>query len=134
MKKDFSHLKDIKLEQLNDTNISILIGADELKLHLYTESRIGNKNEPVALFTTPSWMLMGGKFSNSKISTNVFKRESEMLDKSIECFWQTESYGILKKDDPILILKQDPKQDPKTGSKTGSKGHRHFRVNCQQKE
>ena len=53
-----------------------------------------------------------------------------MLDKSIECFWQTESYGILKKDDPILILKQDPKQDPKTGSK----GHRHFRVNCQQKE
>ena len=43
MEKDFSHLKDIKLEQLNDTNISILIGADELKLHLYTESRIGNK-------------------------------------------------------------------------------------------
>ena len=54
-------------------------------------------------------MLIRGKSDNSKISTNVFKRESEMLDKSIECFWQTESYGILKRDGTILMPKQDRK-------------------------
>ena len=52
---------------------------------------------------------MGGKSDNSKISTNFFKKELEMLDKSIESFWQTESYGILKRDDPILMPKQDRK-------------------------
>ena len=47
MKNDFTHLKEIKLEQLNDTNISILVEADEPHLHLYTESRIGKTNEPL---------------------------------------------------------------------------------------
>ena len=52
---------------------------------------------------------MGGKPNNSKISTKFFKRELETLDKSIERFWQTESYEILKRDDPILMPKQDRK-------------------------
>ena len=52
---------------------------------------------------------MGGKPNNSKISTKFFKRELERLDKSIERFWQTESYEILKRDDPILMPKQDRK-------------------------
>ena len=30
-----------------------------------------------------------------------------MLDKSIERFWQTESYGVLKRNDPNLIPKVD---------------------------
>ena len=109
MKNDFVHLKYIKLEQLHDKNISIFIGADEPHLDLYRESRIGNTNEPVALVTTLGWVLMGGKSNNSKISTSFFKWESEMLDKSIERFWQTDSYGILKRDDTILMPKQDRK-------------------------
>ena len=52
---------------------------------------------------------MGGKPNNSKISTKFFKRELETLDKSIERFWQTESYEILKRDDPIKMPKQDRK-------------------------
>ena len=103
------HLKDIKLEQLNDTNITILVRADEPHLHLYTESRRGNTNKLVALLTTLGWVLMGGESNNSKISTNFLKRESEMTDKSIERSWQTESYGLLKRDDPILMPKQDRK-------------------------
>ena len=109
MKNDFDHLKDIKLEQLLDKNISILIGADEPHLYLYTESRIRSTNEPVAWLNTLAWVLMGGKPNNSKISTKFFKRELETLDKSIERFWQTESYEILKRDDPILMPKQDRK-------------------------
>ena len=109
MKNDFAHLKDIKLEQLHDKNISILVGADELHLHLYTENRIGNTNEPVALLTTLGLVLMGGKSNNSKISTNFLKRESEMFDKSIECFRQTKPYGILKREDTILMPKQGRK-------------------------
>ena len=44
-----------------------------------------------------------------KFQKIFFKRESEMLDKSIECLWQTESYWILKRDDTILMPKQDQK-------------------------
>ena len=44
---------------------------------------MGKTNEPVALLTTLGWVLMGGKSNNSKISTNFLKRESEMLDKSM---------------------------------------------------
>ena len=73
MKNDFAHLKDIKLEQLNDRNISVLIGADEPHLHLYKESRTGNTNELVALITTFGWVHMGGKSNKSKILTNFFK-------------------------------------------------------------
>ena len=47
---------------------------------------MGNTNEPVALLTALGWVLMGGKSNNSKISKNLFKRESEMLDKSINAF------------------------------------------------
>ena len=54
---------------------------------------------------------MGGKskttFSNSKPSFNFFNRDAEMLDKPTERFWQTESYGVLKRDDHDLMPKVD---------------------------
>ena len=54
---------------------------------------------------------MGGKskttFSDSKPSFNFFNRDAEMLDKPTERFWQTESYGVLKRDDHDLMPKVD---------------------------
>ena len=70
---------------------------------------------------------MGGKSKNSKISANFFKMELEMLHKSIECFWQTKSYGILKRDDPILMPKQDQKPIEILES-TANKRNNHYTV------
>ena len=111
MTKDFPHLRDIDLERTSDKSISILIGADMPELHLHRDTRIGDKDQPVGLLTTLGWVVMGGKsktnLSNSNALFNLLNRDAEMLDKSIERFWQTESYGVLKKDDPNLMPKVD---------------------------
>ena len=109
--KDFSHIRDIDLERTSDKSISILIGTDMPELHLHRDTRIVDKDQPVGLLTTPSSVLMGGKsktnLSNSNASFSLLNRDAEMLDRSIERFWQTESYGILKGDDHNLLSKVD---------------------------
>ena len=100
MTKDFSHLRDIDLERTSDKGISILIGADMPELHLHRDTRIGDRDQPVGLLTTVGWVFMGGKsktnLSDSNASFNFLNRDPEMLNKSIEHFRQTESYGVKK--------------------------------------
>ena len=111
--KDFSYLRDIDLERTSDKGISILIGADMPELHLDRDKRIGDRDQPVGLLTTVGWVFMGRNFktnlSDSNASFNFLNRDSEMLNKSIERFRQTESYGVLKRDDPNLMPKTDRK-------------------------
>ena len=113
MKKDFPHLRDIDLERTSNKSISILIGADMPGLHFHRDARIGGKDQPVGLFTTLGWVLMGGKsktsLSDSNTLFNFLNRDVEMLDKSIEHFWQTESHGVLKVDDTNLMPKVERK-------------------------
>ena len=56
-----------------------------------------------------------------------------MLHKSIECFWQTKSYGILKRDDPILMPKQDQKPIEILES-TANKRNNHYTVGLLSKD
>ena len=116
MTKNFPHLRDIDLERASDKGISILIGADMSELHLHRDTRIGDKDQPVGLLTTLGWVLMGGKSKTNLLdrnaSFNFLNRDAEMLDKSIERRTQnnrtqTESYGVLKRDDPNLMPKVD---------------------------
>ena len=111
MTKDFPHLRDIDLERTSNKSISILISADMPELHLHRGMRIGDKDQLVGLLTTLGWVVMDGKsktnLSNSNALFNLLNRDTEMLDKSIERFWQTESFGVLKKDDPNLMPKVD---------------------------
>ena len=111
MTKDFYHLRDIDLERKSDKSVSILIGADIPELHLHRDTRVEDRDQPVGLLTTLGWVLMGRKsktnLSDSKASFNVLNRDAEMLRKSIERFWQTESYRVLKRIDPNLIPKVD---------------------------
>ena len=111
MAKDFSHLRDIDLERTSDKGISILIGADMPELHLHRDTRIGDKDQPIGLLTAVGWMLMVGKsktnLSDSNPSFYFLNRYPEVLDKSIERFRQTESYVVLKRDDPNLMPNAD---------------------------
>ena len=81
------------------------------ELHLHRDGRIRDKDQSVGLLTMLGWVLMGEKsktnLSKSNTSFNFLNRDTEMFDKSIERFWQTELYSVLKKDDPNLMPKVD---------------------------
>ena len=70
----YPYLADIAIDTQTPSGISMLIGADQPHLHLYTAVRKRNPNEPVALQTTLGWVIMGGntgssnQFSDNKMS------------------------------------------------------------------
>ena len=99
------------------------------ELHLHRDMGIGDKDQPVGLLTTLCWVVMGGKsktnLSNSNPLFNLLNRDAEMLDKSIERFWQTESYGVLKRDDPNLMPKVDRRAINILNSTSSKIGNHH---------
>ena len=56
----YPYLADIAVEPQTPSQISILIGADQPHLYLYTEFRKRNPKKPVTLQTTLRWVIMGG--------------------------------------------------------------------------
>ena len=56
----YPYLADIAIDTQTPSEISILIGADHLHLHLYADVRKRNPNEPVVLQITLGWVIMGG--------------------------------------------------------------------------
>ena len=59
-KESYDYLNDIPFDPVESENNELLIGADHPNLHLYTETRSRNHNEPVALHTALGWVLFGG--------------------------------------------------------------------------
>ena len=47
-KESFDYLNDIPFEPAESEKIKLLIGADQPNLHLYTETKSINNNEPFA--------------------------------------------------------------------------------------
>ena len=74
------------------------------------------------------WVLRVGKsktnLPDSKGSFNFLNRGNEMMNKPIERFWQTESYDVLKKNDPNLMPKVD-RRAIKISNWTSTKIHNH---------
>ena len=107
------------------------------KLHLHRDTRIGDRDQPVGLLNTLGQVLMDGKFktnlSDSNSWFNFLIRDAEMLDTSIEGFWQTESYGVLKKDDSNLMPKVD-RRAINISSSTSAKTYNHHTVGIFWKE
>ena len=59
-------------------------------------------------------------YQDGNASFNFVKRDVEILDKSIDRFWQTESYGVSKSDDPNLI------------PQSRQKSHKYFKLEFNQ--
>ena len=80
VKHSYSHLTHIGFSNIDaDGAISILIGADNPMVHLYTDIRVGNENEPVALKTKLGWVIFGGHQNNDKYpNMNAFSNELDL--------------------------------------------------------
>ena len=93
LKNYYEHLAGIQFTPFDKSSeISVLIGADNPMLHMYTDVRIGKKPEPVALKTKLGWVIFGGNKYNKKLSLNAFSTECT-LDDMVSKFWEIESYG-----------------------------------------
>ena len=87
----YPYLADIAKDTQTSLEISILIGADQPHLHLYTDVRKRNPNEPVALQTTLGWVNMGGnKRSSNQFSANKMSIKPD-IDNIVQKFWDLES-------------------------------------------
>ena len=86
--KGYDYLNDIPLDPAESQNIEILISADHPNLHLYTETRSRNHNEPVALYTTLGWVLFGGnkKSENCMLNKVTLESAADIIQK----FWDIE--------------------------------------------
>ena len=94
LKNYYKHLGGIQFTPFDKSSeISVLIGADNPMLHMYTDVRIGKENEPVALKTKLGWVIFGGSKKNETLSVNVFSKECN-LDEMVSTFWEIEWYDV----------------------------------------
>ena len=105
----YPYLADIAIDTQTPSQISILIGADQPHLHLYTDVRKRNPNESIALQTTLGWVIMGGnkgslnQFSANKMSINP------NINKMLKIFWDLESYGTTDIESKSIMTEEEHK-------------------------
>ncbi|XP_013410717.1 uncharacterized protein LOC106173924 [Lingula anatina] len=56
---EWSHLKDVRLPELDDKTVTILIGNDHPEAHWRIEERRGDKKQPYAIRTILGWTILG---------------------------------------------------------------------------
>ena len=104
-KESFNYLNDIPFEPTESESIELLIGAAHPNLHLYTEIKSRNHNEPVALHTTLGWVLFGGnkKPENCMLNKVTLESATDIIQK----FWDIESHGTVPHDDVSVMTIKD---------------------------
>ena len=105
IRSSFPSFKDIELPKLNNTDVTILIGADFPKLHIHKDFKYISDEDPCAVKTELGWVLLGGKKSSVHVQSNRISTGVKTLD--LETFWSIDSYGTVKKPDRILMTKDE---------------------------
>ena len=82
----------------------MLIGADMSLLLIHEEYEAGKENEPYAVCTKLCWVLIGGK--SSKLEKSVTNNVC-LVGINLERFWNIENYGILSKNDPKVLTRDE---------------------------
>ena len=96
LKNYYKHLGGIQFTPFDKSSeISVLIGADNPMLHMYTNVRVGKENEPVALKTKLVWVIFGGNKNNKPLSVNAFSTECN-LDEMVQSFERLNRMVYLK--------------------------------------
>ena len=103
VEEKYSHLSEIPFNNPQDQNIEILIDADHPNLHLYTEIKSGNNDEPIALYTALGRVLLVGNQSTSTCPITSKLALDTSTDNLVQKFWDIESYGNKPKEDINLM-------------------------------
>lgn len=97
------HVNDLDLRPVDPSRIMVLIGANVTRAHVQLEVREGQENLPIAVHTPLGWTVMGVDNSDQDDGCaydsfhvgvhHVQVTQTDELEKSVERFWQTESFG-----------------------------------------
>ena len=105
----YLYLADIAIDTQTPSQISILIGADQPHLHLYTDVLKRNPNEPVALQTTLGWIIMGeNKGSSNQFSANKMSINPN-INNIVKRFWDLESFGTTEMESKSVMTEEEHK-------------------------
>ena len=113
----YQHLKGLTFAdgyQRNAEQVDILIGADfYYSIIEGSVRRSTSRNAPIAVKSRLGWILCGKIGSQQPgMTATMFSTVQEDVSKTLKCFWELESIGILNekslpmKDDEIYALKQ----------------------------
>jgi hypothetical protein len=100
--RQWPHLADIPFPDVERKKISVLIGTNIPEAFIPLEVKKGMPNEPLAIKSCLGWSVLGNcnmssGSSKSRAQLNhVLIQEELSLDKQLEHFWMTESYGSTK--------------------------------------
>ena len=86
--KDLSrwpHLKDIVIPEVDETKVTMLIGANVPEAQVYEKCRKGKAGEPYAVYTMLGWAVLGpvdavSSLNPQKVNVNFMKYGSELSD------------------------------------------------------
>ena len=105
IRSSFLSFKDVELPRLNNTDVTILTGADFVKLHIHKDFSYISDEDPCAVKTGLCWVLLESNKSSVCVHNNRNSTVVETLD--LKIFWSIDSYGTVKKPYKILRTKDE---------------------------
>ena len=105
----YPYLEDIPIDTHTPSQTSILIGADQPHIHLYTDVRKRNPNEPIALQTTLGWVIMGANIGSSNQSTANKMNINLDINNIVKRFWDIESYSTTEIESKSIMTEEEHK-------------------------
>ena len=90
--KTYSHLQGLEFDAVKAEDISLLIGCNAPKAHLYDATRTGGDEDPIAIRTRFGWTLFGPSVCNTERGNMHCSAmlTDEVMDQAMESFWENE--------------------------------------------
>ena len=96
------HLNDLKFPEVERQKISVLVGNNIPEAFIPLEVKKGMPCEPLAIKSCLGWSVLGNVSNNNgsgprlRAQLNHVVQDEVSLDKQLEHFWKTKSYGLEK--------------------------------------
>ena len=111
--KGCDHLYGLEFSQYSDGQVELLIGANVLEAVLQRETRVGRRNQPVAVKTDLGWTLTGSvsaivpsSLRQVMFTKRLLKGPDDELSAAVTEWWSTEAFGT-KYCEPTPRSKED---------------------------
>lgn len=98
-KQKWKHLHDLDIPSVSTDQVGVLIGVDVPEAVMQHECRRGPKGQPYAVRTDFGWAVAGADYGAPEMNANqihvghVDVSVDEQLNKQLEHWWKTESFG-----------------------------------------